>query len=215
MITYNVENTQQLLIWEQLLEQDESETPLHKVPSIDVTLQNLTQLAWEFIKGKRDCRRYENNRGETVVKFRYEYTLETNTNIIADYDVVIEWFDIDGNVGLSKIIEKTLSRKYLTTFNKEVRQNQIDYLMGAGKGFREDAEQVPEPLKSQLISFADLVDALWVRYSEHIVTYVNTGSADLYTVVENEATSPFSEGLNQIDPSTGLTMRQTILNEIS
>jgi len=214
MITVNVENIESLLIWSILI-RGNIKYHLNDVANIDVTTQELTQKAWKLIKGKRHVREYYDELNNLVVRFRCEYTLETNSNKITDVQTYIEFFDFEGNIGLTKKLEKELSRKYLTELNRTVRQNQIDYLVGAGNGFREDAESYPEPIKSQLISFADLVDAMWVRYDSEINKYVGVGDTSLITVVTNESTEPFLTGMNSIDPETGLTMRQTILNQIT
>ena len=214
MITVNVENIESLLIWSILI-RGNIKYHLNDVANIDVTTQELTQKAWKLIKGKRHVREYYDELNNLVVRFRCEYTLETNSNKITDVQTYIEFFDFEGNIGLTKKLEKELSRKYLTELNRTVRQNQIDYLVGAGNGFREDAESYPEPIKSQLISFADLVDAMWVRYDSEINKYIGVGDTSLATVVINESTEPFLTGMNSIDPETGLTMRQTILNQIT
>lgn len=214
MVTINVENIEALKIWRTLIK---GTIPyrLEDVSNLDITLLDFNQKAWEYLKGKRDVREYLDENDDLIVRFRYEYTLKAGTNQVADFNIFVEFFDWDGNVGVSKKLEKELSRKYLTEFNRIVRQNQVDYLMGAGNGFREDAESYPEPIKSQLLAFADLVDAMWVRYEAEILEYVNTGSDVLLNRINNENQEPFLSGLNTIDPETGLTMKQTIINEIT
>jgi hypothetical protein len=223
MVTYNVNNLDELKIG-LILEHHSIPYSLEDVPNINVILIGLKQKAWEFIKGKRYIREYLDENDEKIVQFRYVYELEqiddgngniTITNKVIGFDILIEYYKLDGSVGLTKTLEKELSRKYMTEFNRIVRQNQIDYLMGAGNGFREDAENYPEPQKSQLIQFANLVDAMWLRYETEILEYINTGNIALENTINNESDPVFLSGLNQIDPETGWTMKETILNEIT
>lgn len=208
------ENIEQLKIYKAALEHESANYSIGDVPAINIKLLPLYAKAWVFDKGRRSIRQYLHNQ-DVVCQFRYTYTFAPNSNVVTGYSIIIEWMDLSGNVGVRKTITKELSKKYLTTFNREVRINQIDYLVGAGKGFRDIANNYQEPTRSELIAFADIVDSLWVRYETSIDEYINTGTGDLYDLVANESTEPYNTALNYTDPTTTITMRQTILNEIS
>lgn len=211
MITYNIDNVEDLVLWNILIH-NSSPINLNDVSNLDVTLLGLTQKAWVLNKGKRDYRDYLLD-GVLSVKFRYDYIFDNNK--ITDFDIYIDYYKNDGTVGISKKLEKELSKKYLVEFNRVIRQNQIDYLMGAGDDLRNDAELLPEPQKSELIAFADLIDSLWLRYETEILEYINTGNDVLLNRINNESDEPYLTGINTIDPEIGFTMKQIMINQIT
>ena len=217
MITPYVDEVEELRLFDILIHLSSCPS-IENVPFEDITLLGLYQKEWSFDKGRRVSRNYllGSSTGETVVQTRYEYEFEGATNFVNCFKFIIDYYDYNGNVGLSKEIEKVITGQKLENFNKIIRQNQVAYLRASGKELRQDAEYVVDPVqKAQLIGAADLIDAMWIRWKDDIIEYENTGNDSLENTIINETVEPFNSVLNTIDPEYNFTMRAIILNQIT
>lgn len=215
MLIEYIDNVDELAVWQLLRDSGKYFTNL-SLSMEDITHMGLIQEAWEYDKGRRTKRDYKLNDETVVISHKYKYEMLSGTNEVLSFNSYIEYYDLSGGTGMVKYIEKRLSRKYIGEFNRIVRENQIDYLMAAGEGYRLRADTFSEPLKSQLLAFADIVDSLWIRYSSEIETYIGTGdNTELVSRIENEDDPNILMLFSVNDPDSGNSIKDVILYEIT
>ncbi len=214
MIQYNVDNLEDLRIFK-VIEHSTTIHGLEGIPNQNIKLLDLQEKPWVYLKGKKQTRDYC-YQGELIAQVKYNY--QAKAGVITSWQKSIIWYKITADnspvVGITKTIEKDLTKKKVIAINRAVRQNQIDYLTGSGDGLREDAQQEAAPIKTAYLKFADSVDALFVRYQHEIREYIDRGTATLYTTIQNEATTPFSQILDTNHHKLGISIRQIILYQL-
>lgn len=222
----NVDKIEDLVLFDVLADINPTIT-LQQISVLPIENWGLFPLKWEITKGRKDIRNYNVSNvqnANTAIKIKYFYTFEPNSNVIADYYRQIEYMAYDGTVGMSKVLDKEVDEVFLEELNVFVRKNQVFWLRAQGKELRQQAQGYPPAQQAQAIAFANYIDTLWVLWKDEIILYENLGSGDLLTAVQNyNATNlgvPDGQGgliqdLDIVDPETGKTMRQIIIDQIT
>lgn len=150
----------------------------------------------------------------------YTYAYKPGTNIVQSYTRKFQWMQTDGSMGIEKDYTKIESVVSMNQLNIQIRQNQIDYLVGAGEQFGILAELnpfgFPQSVVDDLAFFSQKVPDIFLDYEAQITQYIQTGSDLLFNTIENESRADFVQAFNIIDPTNpdGWSMGKTMLNEL-
>jgi len=126
---------QTLRIWDILEALDYEYLSEGMLMSLDFTLLGLEQVDWTIKRGRRENRYYYNDKNELVVEhlYNYEYTQSGN---VKNYTQTINWYNKQGQIGLTKNVNVKKGSGSITRLNRTIRQNQIDFLIEEGENLR-------------------------------------------------------------------------------
>jgi len=181
----------------------------------DFTLLGLKQSIWETVKGRRIERIYTDLDNKTVVRDCYSYL--DNERGVVSYERVVEWLNFDQEIVFSKIIKNEDNIGALIKLNRNIRQNQIDYLIDSSIQLKELSNSVDEPLKSMFIQISDATNSIMKFYSIDIDDYVKVGDDEFENKLNGETVTEILELLSVTVPSKDgyYTVLDSILNQIS
>jgi hypothetical protein len=148
------------------------------------------QRAWDYSRGARTERRYEciTEPGTLKIRDYFTYTYDADNRNVETVRRHIEWYKMDGTVGLTKEIVKEFTPKSLGQLNKEIRDGRL-------KDLTENAKAVT--------GGDAIVDAIYSWYGGMIYDYIDRGTLDFENALRNE-TDPTRLGLlNQAVPEFG------------
>lgn len=231
MIKYYTDNVDELVLASLMIQFSDSYT-INNIHKENVSLLGLKQAEWKIQNGRRSYRDYfytytdKNDvdvngntveKSELAVRFRTEYSLSSDTfyKEVLNISTFIDFYKRDGQVGLSKQINKMYSPSRLNRINVEIRQNKIDWLIAQGKLLKQAANQFDEPIKNKLIDFSNRIEDMWLRYEREINHYVALASSEIKDVIENESDPIYNEALNTSNPIVNATMKQIILSTLT
>ncbi len=170
-------------------------TDIDVIKRTDVTLLGLDQVAWDYSRGARTTRDY-NNGTDLVVQHVYTYTMTNGNRDVASVTHTFDWYRNDGTVGLTKITNKQMTAKSLGELNREIR-------IGRMTDLRENAK---------LIGRQDIIDNLYSYYEAEIESYESIGSLDFENAVKNETDPTRRAVLDESIPQFGnLTVEQLLI----
>ncbi len=181
---------------------------------LDITFLGLLQGPWDFSRGARTERKYYNETGDIVVRDAYTYVMDASNKSIVSVKRHIEWYNSDASVKVSKDITPSMDVKKIKQLNRDVRQGRIDYLESAAEDMRSQSAFVPEPIKSQLIMVADMMDAMFLHYETEVTRYVSRGTTDLEDAVNSETDPTILTTLGITTP-IGWTVKESIIYQIT
>lgn len=187
----------------------------------DIQFLGLNQGAWEFNRGARTTRDYTDDSDNLLVRDSFSYTLTNSDRDVATLTRQIEWFNSSGTAEITKDTTPTISQKQLKAVNREIRQGRLDYLESAAENLRTIAETLSDPLKSQYISIADSIDALFVHYGSEVTHYIQRGTLEFENAVNGETDATILAVLAlpsrpaDAEFPVGLTVKQSILYQLT
>lgn len=164
----------------------------------NITFMGFNQRAWDYSRGARTERRYECVDEPGVLKIRdyYDYTYDSGNREITEVRRHIEWYDLNGGVGLTKEITKEFTVKGLAELNQEVRNGRILDLFS-------NAAQLP--------GGQAIVDALYAWYEHDILEYIDRGTLAFENALKNEADPSRTAILDMAIPEfQGATVEQLL-----
>lgn len=166
-----------------------------EVKQTDVCLLGMTQEAWDYSRGARTTRDYKNG-ADLVVQHVYTYTMTNGNRDVATITHTFNWYQEDGNIGLSKVTNKTMTAKALGELNREVR-------IGRMMDLRENAK---------LIGRQDITDNLYSWYEVEIEHYEHLGTLEFEDAIKNETDTARRAVLDESIPAFGnLTVEQLLI----
>ena len=166
-----------------------------QIKQTDICLLGMTQEAWDYSRGARTTRNYKNG-SDLVVQHVYSYTMTNGNRDIATVSHTFNWYQEDGNIGLSKITNKTMTAKALGELNREVR-------IGRMMDLRENAK---------LIGRQDITDNLYSWYEVEIEHYEHLGTLEFEDAIKNEVDAARRAVLDESIPEFGgLTVEQLLI----
>lgn len=176
---------------------------------------------WEFSRGRKLIRNYEDENDELRASEEYEYLFSDEDRITTPIKKVIKWYKIDGTVGLEKEVELEYSIKDLQTIHRSIRQGRIDYMEGAGRELATLALTMPEPFATSFTEASNAVSEILYFYDNEISKYIKWGTLDFENAVRNETDETMLSYFNlvvrppdDLFPS-GLNIKQTILHQLT
>lgn len=177
-----------------------------EIAHTDIGLLDLIKKSWVYDRGKKATRDYLDSDDNLVCQLRYTYT-DDGSNHITDISKFIDFYLIDGTVGMTKDISQEYTPRELKKLNREIRHNQIDYLEAEG----EENPDV-EPILSAIFDhYEDNVDSYILRNGTSFADSIRvetdpTISAYLSIIVETAA---------ERDDDMDLTIKGGILYQIA
>lgn len=152
-----------------------------EVKNIDFTLIGLHKHQPEYNQGRKYLATYLDDNENVVVRKTFSDVIGNhsvwggsgfiNVQGIIGIQILFEWIDVDGNVGLSKTeIVKSLNIVEEQTLLRERRVRSIDYLIASAKGT--DAEPV--------------LDSLYTHYETFVKRFKEYGDDSFKNAILNE-----------------------------
>ena len=168
------------------------DNPFVNIKNIDFTIIGLKKEIPIFTRGRKVSAEYCNEADEVVVKKSF-------SDLSDGVQILFEWFNEDGTVGLSKTEDVHMNTQQHGEFLKRRRERQV-------AGLVEGAVGTPaEPL----------VTAIFNHYATETVAYKELGDTALQEAIEDETDPTILAYLGiEVDPETGDTIMDRILYQI-
>ncbi len=147
-----------------------------------------------FTKGRKTYSDFVHpDTGEIIVKVTYSDTFDSG-GYLNGISRVIEWYNQDGTVGLSKTVLQPLNKAEAENEKRERRVRAIDYLKAAGKG---------TPVEPYMI-------AVFLHYEQVVRLWYDMGGNGVAEAVQNE-TDPTILAYLSIETEPDWTVAQGII----
>tara|TARA_Y100000780_G_C13689279_1_gene418838 strand:- start:244 stop:1143 length:900 start_codon:yes stop_codon:yes gene_type:complete len=150
----------------------------------DFSIIGLVKKEPDYNKGRKSSAIYMDNDGRKVVEKNFTDIRDTSTNRLLSLEMTIDWYQEDGNIGLTKTeICKNFSISQSKTEERKRRERQIDYLEALVEG---------TPIE-------DAVTTIITKYQDDITKYIQFGiTKNLMDSMKGETDPTLNTVLNDI-----------------
>ena len=186
-------------------------------------VHRLTQKNWVQERGANIYKEFYDpvdNKVKAIERVVYEWG--SDHRFPTNFYKQIEWYDNDGELYHSREVKREqVNQSKLDEVNSSIAKRRIKYLENAAIGLRKQAENLPEPYKTQYITVANSIDLLFSHYRLEVSDYILRQSMAFENAVMNE-TDPAILGIlafparqpDEFFPN-GLTVKQSIVHQLT